>query len=66
MNANANFNRERIVKPGRFAVTIECADDLTEDEIVRMEAVIEAQVCLLQKQKRGYKPEHVAAWQEAA
>jgi hypothetical protein len=59
------FNRERIVQPGRFAITIECADDLTNDEIIRMEAVIEAQVCLLQKQKRGYTPEHVAPWRSA-
>jgi hypothetical protein len=66
MNTNVNFNRQRIGKPGRFAVTIECADDLTNDEIITMEAVIEAQVCLLQKQKRGYKAEHVAAWQAAA
>jgi hypothetical protein len=66
MSNNANFNRQRIVQPGRFAVTIECADDLTYDEILRMEAVIEAQVCLLQKKKYGYKPEHVAAWQAAA
>jgi hypothetical protein len=66
MNTNANFNRERIEQPGRFAVTIECADDLTNDEIIRMEAVIEAQVCLLQRQKRGYRPEHVAPWKAAA
>jgi hypothetical protein len=31
-----------------------------------MEAVIEAQVCLLQKQKRGYRPEHVAPWRSVA
>jgi hypothetical protein len=61
-----NFKRERIEQPGRFAITIECADDLTNDEIIRMEAVIEAQVCLLQKQKRGYTPEHVAPWRSAA
>lgn len=65
MNVNTSFNREQIVKPGRFAVNIECADDLTEDEIIRMEAVIEAQVCLLQKKTRGYRPDHIAAWHAA-
>ena len=66
MNANATFTRQRIEEPGRFAIAIECADDLTNDEIIRMEAVIEAQVCLLQRQKRGYRPEHVAPWKAAA
>ncbi len=66
MTTNANYRRQRIEKPGRYAVTVECADDLTNDEIIRMEAVIEAQVCLLQKNARGYKAEHVAAWQAAA
>jgi hypothetical protein len=31
-----------------------------------MEAVIEAKVCLLQKQDRGYDAEQVAAWQSVA
>ena len=66
MNTYHPFNRTRIVKPGRFDVTIECADDLTNDEIIRMEAVIEAKVCLLQKQKRGYNPEQVEALQSVA
>jgi hypothetical protein len=66
MSTNHQFNRTWIVKPGRFTVTIDCADDLTNDEIIRMEAVIEAKVCLLQKQKRGYKPEHVEALQSVA
>jgi hypothetical protein len=56
-----HFRRDRLIKPGRFAITIECADDLADDEIIRMEAALEAKVCLLQKKKRGYKPEHVAA-----
>ena len=66
MSTNHQFNRTWIVKPGRFTVTIDCADDLTNDEIIRMEAVIEAKVCLLQKQKRGYKPEYVEALQSVA
>jgi hypothetical protein len=63
MTTNAHFRRDRIVKPGRFAILIECADDLTNDEIIRMEAALEATVCLLQKHRRGYTPEHVAACQ---
>ena len=66
MNTNHQFNRTRIVKPGRFTVTIDCANDLSDDEIIRMEAVIEAKVCLLQKQKRGYNPEQVEALQSVA
>ena len=66
MNTNHQFNRTQIVKPGRFTVTIDCANDLTDDEIIRMGAVIEAKVCLLQKQKRGYRPEHVEALQSVA
>ena len=27
MNDNAHFRRDRIEKPGRFAITIACADD---------------------------------------
>jgi hypothetical protein len=42
MNANANRRRDRIVQPGRFAITIAGADDLTNDEIIRMEAALEA------------------------
>jgi hypothetical protein len=61
MSTNNKFNRTRIVKPGRFTATIDCADNLTDDEIIRMQAAIEAKVCLLQKQTRGYKPEHVGA-----
>jgi hypothetical protein len=66
MSTNHQFNSTRIVKPGRFSVTIDCADDLTEDEIIRMETIIEAKVCLLQKQKRGYEPEYVQALQSVA
>jgi hypothetical protein len=61
MNANATFTRQRIEEPGRFAIAIECADDLTNDEIICLEALIEAQVCLLQKHTRGVTTEHVAA-----
>jgi hypothetical protein len=66
MSTQGQFNRERIEQPGRFAITIEVADDLTTDEILRLEAAVEAQVCLLQRHKRGYRPEHLAAWQSAA
>jgi hypothetical protein len=64
MTTNAHFRRDRIVQPGRFAIASECADDLTNDEIIRIEAALEAKVCLLQKHRRGYTPEHVAAWQD--
>lgn len=63
MSTHRHFNHGRIVRPGRFAITIECADDLTNDEIIRMEAVLEAKVCLLQKHRRGYTPEHVEVLQ---
>jgi hypothetical protein len=59
MSGNASFRRDRVVKPGRFAIVIECADALTNDEIITMEAAIEAKVCLLQKHHRGYTAEHV-------
>ena len=60
MNQNRTFRRDRLVQPGRFAITIALADDLTNDEIIRMQASLEAQVCLLQKHRRGYTLEHVA------
>jgi hypothetical protein len=60
------FKRQQIARPGRITVTIECADDLTDDEIIQMEAAIEAQICVLQKHRRDYTPEHVAGYLEAA
>jgi hypothetical protein len=66
MNAKTRFNSQRIEKPGRYAVTVVSADNLTDDEIIAMEACIEAKVCLLQKQHRGYDAEQVAAWQAHA
>lgn len=66
MSEAKNFKRQRIQKPGRLSITIECSDDLGGDEIIQMEAVIEAQVCLLQRKTHGYTAEQVAAWQSAA
>jgi len=66
MNQNRCFRRDQLVKPGRFAITIACADDLTDDEIIRIEATLEAKVCLLQRHRRGYTAECLAACQGAA
>jgi hypothetical protein len=62
MNGKSKLACQRIDKPGRYAVTLVCADDLTDDEIIVLEARIEAKVCLLQRQDRGYDAAQVAAW----
>jgi hypothetical protein len=55
------LKRQQIARPGRFKVIVECADNLSDDEIIHMQAAVEAQVCLLQKQKRGYTQDYVTA-----
>lgn len=63
MDANASFRSDQFGVPGRYAVTVECADDLTDDEIIAMEAWLEAKVSLLQRKKRGYTREHALRWE---
>jgi hypothetical protein len=60
MTTHSRFSSQQIDKPGRYAVTVVCADDLTDDEIIELEAVIEAKVCLLQQHRRGYTADYVA------
>lgn len=62
MNEKTKLACQRIDQPGRYAVTLVCADDLTDDEIIALEARIEAKLCLLQKRDRGYDAAQVAAW----
>jgi hypothetical protein len=63
MEADTGFRSDQFGLPGRFAVTVECADDLTDDEIIVMEAWFEAKVSLLQKKKRGYTEEQALRWE---
>lgn len=56
---------KRFEMPGRYAVTVQCADDLTDDEMIRMEAFFEAAVALLQKDRRGYTDAQASGWEAA-
>lgn len=58
--------RQSIRKPGRYAVTFECVDNLTEDEIITLQARLEVELCMLQRNHRGYTAEHAAAWKHVA
>ena len=44
-------------------MSVECADDLTDDEIIMMEAWFEAKVALLQEKTRGYTDEQALLWE---
>lgn len=57
---------KRFEMPGRYAVTVECADDLTDDEIIMMEAWFESTVSRLQRDDRGYTDEQAAQWESEA
>ena len=66
MDATNKMGRTRFGVPGRYSVTIECADDLTDEELIMMDAWFEAKVSLLQKHQRGYTDEQAAAWEAEA
>jgi hypothetical protein len=59
----AKSRRKEFGIPGRCIVSVECADDLTDDEIIMMEAWFEAKVSLLQKKTRGYTDEQAFLWE---
>jgi hypothetical protein len=63
MITHAHFRRDRIVKPGRFAITIRCADDLAADEMIMLVAWFETKVSLLQGKTRGYTDEQTLQWE---
>jgi hypothetical protein len=63
MGADTGFRSAQFGLPGRYAVTVECADDLTDDEIIMMEAWFETKISLLQKEKRGYTEEQALQWE---
>ena len=66
MDASTTCRRTEFGIPGRYTVAVECADDLTDDEIIMMEAWFEAKVSLLQKKTRGYTDEQALLWECAA
>jgi hypothetical protein len=59
----ANSRRKEFGMLGRCVVTVECADDLTDDETIMLEAWFEAKVSLLQKKTRGYTDEQAFLWE---
>jgi hypothetical protein len=42
------------------SMRVECADNLTEDEIIALQARLEVELCMLQRNHRGYTPDHAA------
>ncbi len=56
MAATNKMGRSRFVLPGRYAVTVECADDLTDDELNTMEASFQAEVFRLQQPVDEHDP----------
>jgi hypothetical protein len=66
MGASLTLAKDRFEMPGRFAATIECADDLTPEEITMAIAWFEAKVSLLQRRERGYTDEEAIRWQNEA
>jgi hypothetical protein len=63
MKAETNLKSDQFNMAGRYAVTVQCADDLTDDEIIMMEAWFETKVSLLQKKTRGYTDEQALLWE---
>jgi hypothetical protein len=63
MKAETNLKSDQFSMAGRYAVTVQCADDLTDDEIIMMEAWFETKVSLLQKSTRGYTDEQALLWE---
>ncbi len=51
---------------GNPVAVVHGADDLTDDEMIRMEAWFEAKVSLLQKQTRGYTDGQASFWESDA
>jgi hypothetical protein len=61
------FGSKRFGIPGRYAVAVECADNLTDDERNMMEAWFETVVGQLQrKEELRYTEEAASRWQEEA
>jgi hypothetical protein len=50
MDAMTNWKRKSFRREGRYSVTVACADDLTADERLILEAWFETEVGLLQKE----------------
>ena len=66
MDATNKMGRTRFGVPGRYSVTIECADGLTDEEIIMMDAWFEVKVSLLQEHHRGYTDEQATACEAEA
>ena len=63
MDATTKMGRKQFGMPGRYAVTVECADDLSPDERTMLEAWFEKEVSQLQRHDRGYTDEQALLWE---
>jgi hypothetical protein len=67
MAAKPVFGSKRFGIPVRYAVAVECADDLTGDERIMMEAWVETVVGQLQrKEELRHTEEEALRWQDEA
>jgi hypothetical protein len=66
MDAETKMGRKRFELASRYAITIECADNLTDQERAILDAWFETEVNLLQRRERRYTDEQAAQWEAEA
>lgn len=52
------MGRRRLTEPGRYAISIECAHDLTHDEFCLLLELFKGEILTLQNHIWGRPPEH--------
>jgi hypothetical protein len=53
MTAQLTMHSRKLDQPGRYTVTLECADDLTDDELILMLEFFKAELFATQNHERG-------------
>jgi hypothetical protein len=53
MDTVKTMGQKQIELPGRYAITLEAADDLTDDELILMLEFFKAELFALQNHERG-------------
>ena len=66
MEATTKLGNKRLEEPGRYAITIECADDLSDNELILMLEFFKAEVFGLQDHNRGDEAERKARFSHMA
>jgi hypothetical protein len=60
MAAQPTMTSKRFHHPGRYAITLECADDVTDDELILMLEFFKAELFGTQNHERGDDAERKA------